>query len=50
MFGEVDYHPGNAYTAIPLEEQLQALGEAKKAGKVRFSPVMTRSSLPKVRC
>ena len=50
MFGEVDYHPGNAYTAIPLGEQLQALGEAKKAGKVRFLHGMTKPSLAKVRC
>lgn len=35
MFGDVDYDPSCAYTSVPLEEQLEALGRAVEAGKVR---------------
>ncbi|KAF8064533.1 tas [Scenedesmus sp. PABB004] len=35
MFGDVDYDPAAAYQAVPLEEQLEALGRAVAAGKVR---------------
>ena len=35
MFGEVDYDPGRAYASVGLAEQLDALGAAVAAGKVR---------------
>ena len=35
MFGETAYHAQQAYAAAPLEEQLEALGQAVEAGKVR---------------
>ena len=35
MFGEVDFQPANAYSSVPLEEQIEALAEAVSAGKVR---------------
>jgi aryl-alcohol dehydrogenase-like predicted oxidoreductase len=35
MFGDLDYDPSYAYSgAVPLEEQLEALGEAVHQGKV----------------
>ena len=35
MFGQTAYRPQQAYAAVPLEEQLEALGRAVEAGKVR---------------
>ncbi|KAK9856101.1 hypothetical protein WJX84_005029 [Apatococcus fuscideae] len=35
MFGETSYDPRLHFTAIPLEEQLTALGQAVEAGKIR---------------
>lgn len=35
MFGGTDYDPSMAYSSTPLEEQLETLGEAVKAGKIR---------------
>jgi aryl-alcohol dehydrogenase-like predicted oxidoreductase len=35
MFGELHYDPARAYAAVGLEEQLEALGDAVAAGKVR---------------
>ena len=35
MFGEVDFRPENAYSSVPVEEQMQALSKAVTAGKVR---------------
>ena len=35
MFGDLDFDPSMAYAACPLEEQLEALGRAVAAGKVR---------------
>mmetsp|Transcript_42154 Transcript_42154/g.109299 ORF Transcript_42154/g.109299 Transcript_42154/m.109299 type:complete len:265 (+) Transcript_42154:757-1551(+) len=36
MFGDVDYEPAMAYDAVvPFEEQLEAVGQAVAAGKVR---------------
>ena len=35
MFGQTAYQPQQAYAAAPLEEQLEALGRAVEAGKVR---------------
>jgi len=35
MFGELHYDPARAYAAVGLEEQLEALGSAVAAGKVR---------------
>ncbi|XP_006857004.2 uncharacterized protein LOC18446836 isoform X1 [Amborella trichopoda] len=36
MFGETDYDPNRALTTVPMEEQLNALGNAVSAGKIRF--------------
>ncbi|DBA92845.1 TPA: hypothetical protein ACH3X1_003024 [Trebouxia sp. C0004] len=33
MFGEVDFRPENAYSSVPIEEQMQALSRAVTAGK-----------------
>ena len=35
MFGEVDFKPANAYSSVPIEEQMEALTKAVNAGKVR---------------
>lgn len=35
MFGETDYDPGRTYASIPLEEQLEALACAQRAGQIR---------------
>jgi len=35
MFGETDYRPEDSYAAVPLDEQLEALGTAVHAGKIR---------------
>ncbi|PRW60379.1 Aldo keto reductase [Chlorella sorokiniana] len=35
MFGDLEYDPAMAYTAASFEEQLEALGRAVAAGKVR---------------
>lgn len=35
MFGETDYQPELAYSAVPIEEQLEALAQAQQAGKIR---------------
>lgn len=35
MFGEADYNPRQSYSAVPFGEQLQALMEAKAAGKIK---------------
>ncbi|XP_021906670.1 uncharacterized protein LOC110821221 isoform X2 [Carica papaya] len=36
MFGETEYDPKRQYDSISLEEQLDALGKAVDAGKVRY--------------
>lgn len=36
MFGETEYDSTNQYAAIPIEEQLEALGSAVTAGKIRY--------------
>ncbi|GAB4841204.1 hypothetical protein Ancab_021949 [Ancistrocladus abbreviatus] len=36
MFGEVDYDPMRHYCSISIEEQLDALGRAINAGKIRY--------------
>ncbi|KAL4443893.1 hypothetical protein ABPG75_011630 [Micractinium tetrahymenae] len=36
MFGDLDYEPSMAYAACSFEEQLEALGRAVEAGKVRY--------------
>lgn len=33
MFGETEYDPTNQYAAVPIEEQLEALGSAVTNGK-----------------
>ena len=35
MFGESEYDPYQTYLSVPLEEQLEALAAAKRAGKIR---------------
>lgn len=34
MFGEFEYDPTHQYSAITVEEQLEALGKAVASGKV----------------
>ncbi|XP_059069884.1 uncharacterized protein LOC131053546 isoform X6 [Cryptomeria japonica] len=36
MFGETEYDPTQQYAAVPIEEQLEALGRAFNAGKIRY--------------
>ncbi|KAK9161430.1 hypothetical protein Syun_007771 [Stephania yunnanensis] len=36
MFGETDYDPTCQFSSIPIEEQLEALGRAVDAGKIRY--------------
>ncbi|XP_025815008.1 uncharacterized protein LOC112892051 isoform X2 [Panicum hallii] len=36
MFGETEYDPSSQYTSVPMEEQLEALGRAIDAGKIRY--------------
>ncbi|XVF80538.1 hypothetical protein PTKIN_Ptkin15bG0081500 [Pterospermum kingtungense] len=36
MFGEIDYDPVRQFSSVPMEEQLDALGKAVDAGKVRY--------------
>eukprot|EP00891_Asterochloris_glomerata_P007447 jgi/Astpho2/7447/fgenesh1_pm.00114_%23_28_t len=44
MFGETDYDPARAYSAVPLEEQLTALTAAVQAGKVRHVGVSNETA------
>ncbi len=39
MFGDSEYDPSMAYAAASFEEQLEALGRAVEAGKVRQQTV-----------
>lgn len=36
MFGETEYDPAKSYTSVTIEEQLDTLGRAVDAGKIRF--------------
>ncbi|KAJ0975655.1 hypothetical protein J5N97_017620 [Dioscorea zingiberensis] len=36
MFGETEYDPSRQYSSVPIEEQLDALGRAVDAGKIRY--------------
>lgn len=36
MFGETEYDPSKQFTSVPMEEQLDALGKAVDAGKIRY--------------
>ncbi|XP_078441022.1 uncharacterized protein LOC144711001 [Wolffia australiana] len=36
MFGEIEYDPDRQFSSVPIEEQLEALGSAVDAGKVRY--------------
>ncbi|KAL6908078.1 hypothetical protein ACP4OV_002248 [Aristida adscensionis] len=36
MFGETDYDPSHQYASVPIQEQLEALGTAIDAGKIRY--------------
>jgi len=40
MFGDTDYDCACSYSAVSIEEQLQALSVAVKEGKVVFSPFL----------
>ncbi|GAA0145943.1 oxidoreductase [Lithospermum erythrorhizon] len=35
MFGDTEYDPAQSYSSVPIEEQLDALGRAVDAGKIR---------------
>ena len=51
MFGDVEYRPGSAYSgAVPLEEQLAALGDAVWAGKVRHVGLSNETAWGLMRC
>ncbi|XP_042491388.1 protein tas-like isoform X3 [Macadamia integrifolia] len=36
MFGETDYDPTRQFSSVPIEEQLDTLGKAVDAGKIRY--------------
>ncbi|XP_050236143.1 uncharacterized protein LOC126686152 [Mercurialis annua] len=36
MFGETEYHPTRQFSSVSIEEQLDALGRAVDAGKIRY--------------
>ncbi|MBA0769598.1 hypothetical protein Gotri_018310, partial [Gossypium trilobum] len=36
MFGETEYDPVGQFSSVPIEEQLDALGRAVDAGKIRY--------------
>ncbi|XP_022728449.1 uncharacterized protein LOC111283993 isoform X4 [Durio zibethinus] len=36
MFGEIEYDPVRQFSSVPIEEQLDALGKAVDAGKIRY--------------
>ncbi|XP_052480201.1 uncharacterized protein LOC105803065 isoform X3 [Gossypium raimondii] len=36
MFGETEYDPVRQFSSVPIEEQLDALGRAVDAGKIRY--------------
>ncbi|OMP06610.1 Aldo/keto reductase [Corchorus olitorius] len=36
MFGEIEYDPVRQFSSVPIEEQLDALGRAVDAGKIRY--------------
>ncbi|KAL0054437.1 hypothetical protein WJX82_008842 [Trebouxia sp. C0006] len=44
MFGEVEFRPENAYSSVPIEEQMQALSKAVTAGKVRHIGLSNESA------
>ena len=51
MFGDVEYRPASAYSgAVPLEEQLAALGDAVRAGKVRHVGLSNETAWGLMRC
>ena len=51
MFGDVEYRPGSAYSgAVPLEEQLAALGDAVREGKVRHVGLSNETAWGLMRC
>ena len=51
MFGDVDYRPNLAYSgAVPLEEQLEALGDAVRAGKVRHIGLSNETAWGLMKC
>ncbi len=51
MFGDVDYDPACAYSAtVPLEEQLQALGDLQRQGKVRHVALSNETPYGLIKC
>lgn len=50
MFGDVDFDPSCSYTSVPLEEQLQALGDAVTAGKIRHAGISNETAWGLMRC
>ncbi|XP_058082736.1 uncharacterized protein LOC131230785 isoform X2 [Magnolia sinica] len=36
MFGETEYDPSRQFSSVPMDEQLEALGKAIEAGKIRY--------------
>ena len=45
MFGEIEYDPTRQFSSVPIEEQLDALGRAVDAGKVRNNIIDSPSPL-----
>lgn len=50
MFGDVDFEPSCAYTSVPLEEQLQVLGDVVAAGKIRHVGLSNETAWGLMRC
>lgn len=50
MFGDIDYEPECAYSAVPLEEQLEALAAAVRQGKVRHVGLSNETPWGVMRC
>lgn len=50
MFGDVDYDPSCSFASVPLEEQLEALGRAVRAGKVRHVGLSNETAWGLMKC
>ncbi|XP_015575614.2 protein tas-like isoform X2 [Ricinus communis] len=44
MFGETEYHPTRQFSSVSIEEQLDALGRAVDAGKIRYIGLSNETS------
>jgi hypothetical protein len=42
MFGDIDYEPSNAFPAVPIEDQIEALYYAEREGKVRTLSLLNK--------